>query len=158
MPQETNKPSWVAIAGLIVALAGGGLSLYQWLNSETNLTINAAIELSTKDLHDSGIEKIRNDYLDWFHNKVTDENRDRKIFAAQRLVLYLDYVAQLLNSKRVHEGYVSLLLKCSLINNYSNLYINREPNKDLPSRDKIVNLVEFYQRHQNMDCRLVSRS
>jgi hypothetical protein len=161
MAEDADKPSWVAKTGLAIAILSFALSIfgvYQWWNSEVNSKINAAIDLSTKDIQDSGIEKIRNDYIDWFNGKVTESDRDRKTFAAQTYVLYLDYVAQLINSKRVHEGYISLLLKCELINNYSNLYKNKKPHNDLPTPDKIVNLVKYDQEHQGMNCRLVSRS
>jgi hypothetical protein len=154
-----SAPAWVAIAGfvvavggLVIALAGGALSVYQWWNSEVNTRINGAVEVSTKHIQDSGLERIRSDYLDWFYGKVTDDNVDQKRTAALIYMLYLEYVAQLINSKRIHEDYVSLQLKCELINVYRNLY--REQNKDLPSPDKIVNLVGFYQRHKDMNCQL----
>jgi hypothetical protein len=159
--QAENTPGWVAIAGLVIAvgglviaLIGFGLSVYQWWNSEINTRINAAVEVSTKHIQDDGLERIRRDYLDWFYGKVTSDNVDQKRTAALIYVLYLEYVAQLINSKRIQEDYVSLQLKCELINVYRNLY--SEQNKDLPSPDKIVNLVGFYQRHKDMNCQLRS--
>jgi hypothetical protein len=163
MEQERGRPSWVAISGLVSATAGlviaifaVGLSVYRW-NSEVNSTISAAIEISTKNIQDSGLDKVRSDYLDWLHGKGTDYNMDQKIFAAQTYVLYLDYVAQLINTKRVHPDYVSSLLKCELVDNFRNLYEKDTPSDILPKKDKIMHLVEYNRNNQGAECRLITR-
>jgi hypothetical protein len=156
MQRKPEKADWVAIVTLLIAIFGAGLSLYQWRNTETDSRIAAAIDVSTKYMQDTTIIQMRNDFLDFLNNKVAVGDMSQKSLSVQNYLIYLDYIATLINNNRVNEDYVSLYLKCQILWRFPSALMSTNKAPAVlplpPSQPYLAETMEFRKRHQSLDC------
>ena len=157
MRKAAENAGWISIVSLFVAVFGTGLSLYQWQKTETNTRIAAAIDVSTKYMQDTTIIQMRNDFRDFLNSKVAAGDLSQKALSVQNYLLYLDYVASLINKDKINEDYVSLYLRCQILWKFPQaLMQNNQPPSVLPlppSAPFLAETMKFRQEHPNLECK-----
>ena len=155
----SDRPSWVAVVSLVVALAGFGFTFYQWWNGERENNITAAIEFSLRNIQDGNIAKLRSDFASMVSDPAppSDANVQRNL-SAQAYVFYLNYVASLLNKGRIDERYASRTMLCQIYNVFENSYLNKILKNPayanfLPSSNQSGDISDFHRSHPGFECR-----
>jgi hypothetical protein len=110
-----EKPtSTIAVIALFVSISTAGFSFFQWWNSEREARINAAIEISRTFNNRPPLTKEEDD---------TPPVPGGQLSPAQatflmRIVDRSDYIAYLVNHRRVDFDYLSANVKCGLFAAY----------------------------------------
>ena len=139
----------IAAVSLIVATASAAFAFYQWQRSEKENKINAAIDLSIKQLVDPGWTKDRSDFINYVAGKQTPEDA----IGAANYIISLDYVAYLMNSGNIDSDYVSHHLKCSIYVNYENIFIKKAFSNIVNLQTIAVpDMKKFYDSNQGLNC------
>jgi hypothetical protein len=97
----------IAALALVVSIVTGGFTLYQWLNTENENCIVAAIEISNKYLADKDIQTIMHKLR--YKSVTSDEEA-----VVYRLLFRLNYIAYLANLGRVNRDYLALQISCDI--------------------------------------------
>jgi hypothetical protein len=105
-----EKPSWTAIAALIVSVSAVVLSIHQWLVSERNARVKDTVEIANAYLKKNSLPEFNRLIL------YTNASEISLVEVAQlRLFLYrMEYIAKLANGTRLDLAFIPLNLKCDL--------------------------------------------
>jgi hypothetical protein len=102
----------VAIAALIVSIAGGTFSFYQWLNSESENRISVAVEISKNYLKERD-QTASFLVLKTIYNGADSISSDE----AEKIARYADllsYIAFLTNNNRLDKSYLADTIACDI--------------------------------------------
>jgi hypothetical protein len=148
----------IIISLLSVVISAVTFVISFWYNSWHRPAIDAAIDLSIKNLY-GDIAQLRNHYYDVMTGKFDSTNRLTKNDSANAYIYYLEYISKLLNSNQLNENYISNGVKCQIIENYKRTYLDKrffesaDEKSVFPALSQVPEMQQFFEKNREMVCR-----
>jgi hypothetical protein len=107
-----RNPDWISISALVISAGTAVFSTYQWFTNQREISVNSAVDISTKYMTDPQINLLRSHYYQ--AKKHTDDQSKQELPTLISYVRYIEFVTRLINTDKIDVHYVSPELLCDI--------------------------------------------